>query len=178
VRTDRLIDLFERKYAVLVLADLARMDGAKVVTLAHALDASRGAIRATLDELVERKWVRRNPGYGHPLRPEYVLTKSGARMAERCAELDELLRLADARDVATRKWAMPVLFSIGERGGRFSEIAAHLPGVTDRALSHSLTDLAGADLATRSVLDRRPPTTWYRPTDEGLTLLPALARLA
>ena len=175
---DRLVDLFARKYAVLALAELLRHDGAKVVSLAYALEASRGAIRATLDELVERGWVRRNPGYGHPLRPEYVLTRSGERVAAKCAELERLLRKAGARDVALRKWPLPVLFSIGRKGARFSEIGARLPEATDRALSLSLRDLTSAELATRRVLDHAPPTTLYRPTAGGLTLLPALASLA
>lgn len=170
--------LFRRRWIVPVLAELSRRDGAKFVTLAHSTGASAGALRVTLDELRAREWVLPNPGHGHPLRPEYVLSARGARVAARCVPLDDLLRDDAVRDVALRRWSMPVLHAIGRRRARFSVIAERLGAITDRALSLSLQDLAAVDLVERRVVDDRPPVPVYAATDAGRELVPALQRLA
>ncbi|MCA9753418.1 MAG: winged helix-turn-helix transcriptional regulator, partial [Gemmatimonadetes bacterium] len=143
---ERLIALFERKYGSRVLAELLRQKGARVAPLAHQLEASRVAIRATLADLAARGWVEPNPGHGHPLRPEWILTAAGRPIARQCAALDELLDDHGWRSLAASKWPLPVLHTIGRRGARFSEITTRLPRLTDRALSLSLQDLAAADL--------------------------------
>jgi DNA-binding HxlR family transcriptional regulator len=169
--------LFRRRWIVPVLAELSRRDGAKFVTLAHATGASAGALRATLDELRDRGWVLPNPGYGHPLRPEYVLSAPGARVAGRCVALDDLLHDTDVRDVALRRWPMPVLHAIGRRRVRFSVISGRVGAITDRALSLSLQDLTAVDLVERRIVDDRPPVPIYAATGAGRELVPALQRL-
>src|SRR5262245_41080710 len=87
-RIDRLTSLFRRRWGCPIIAELHRSDGAKFVALVHKLQSNPGAMRQSLDELIELGWVRRNPGYGHPLRPEYLLTRSGEKIAPACADLD------------------------------------------------------------------------------------------
>ena len=41
------------------------------------LGLSRSMLTASLTQLIEAGWLQRNPGHGHPLRPEYVLTDAG-----------------------------------------------------------------------------------------------------
>lgn len=172
------IELFRRRWVVPVLAELSRREGAKFVTLANGTGASAGALRAALDELMRRGWVRRNPGYGHPLRPEYLLTARGAAVAKRCVALDDLLLDPAARDVALRRWSMPVLHAIGRQPARFSVIAGGLGEITDRALSLALQDLVGVNLVVRRIVDDRPPATVYEATRAGRRLVPALEHLA
>lgn len=171
---DRLLGVLDRKYSVLLLAELARRNGAKVVTLANALGASRPAVRAALDELVARGWVRRNAGYGHPLRPEYVLGEVGKPLADVCTGLCRELSGEAGRRVTTTKWALPILLAIGSGAARFSEIAVAWAGLTDRALSLSLRDLDRAGLVTRRVVDGRPPRAEYAPTAFGRRILDLL----
>jgi DNA-binding HxlR family transcriptional regulator len=57
------------------------------VTLCRRTAAGGESVRRALAGLVARRLVSRNPGYGHPLRPEYVLTPAGARVAPACALL-------------------------------------------------------------------------------------------
>jgi DNA-binding HxlR family transcriptional regulator len=152
--------------------------GAKFVTLAHATGASPGGLRIALDELIAHGWARSNPGYGHPLRPEYVLTPHGARVAEHCAALEETLRRLQVSEEARRKWSMPVVFVTGLAPARFTTIADRLAGVTDRALSLTLQRLGEVDLLTRELVDEHPPGAVYSVTRRGRLLVPALGALA
>jgi DNA-binding HxlR family transcriptional regulator len=160
----KLIELFHHRWAAPILAELERQRGARLVVLVNRLRAPRDTVRRTLDALIDAGLVERNPGYGHPLRPEYVLTDSGRPVARRCVRLLE--EIGGRADVGLKKWSMPVLVALG-RATRFSELRAALPGVTPRALAIALKDLQALGLATREVLAAYPPSTAYRLTDEG-----------
>src|ERR671932_2722006 len=107
VSIEELIALFHHRWSAAVLAELRRTRGTRFVVLSKSLGVGRESLRRTLDALIELGLVRRNPGYGHPLRPEYLLTRRGERVAERCATLLALLD-GDA-EVALKKWSLPVL---------------------------------------------------------------------
>ena len=87
-----LVALFHNRWSVPILAELHRQRGSRFVTLARTLGMSRESLRRTLAALIESGLVGRNPGYGHPLRPEYVLTTRGDRIASRSRPLVGLLR--------------------------------------------------------------------------------------
>ena len=76
-----LIALSRNRWAVALLADVAAHNGARFVELLHRLDLSRDSLSRTLDAAKAAGWIVPNPGRGHPLRPEYLLTQDGARMA-------------------------------------------------------------------------------------------------
>jgi DNA-binding HxlR family transcriptional regulator len=173
VSIPELIALFHHRWAAPILAELARQKGSRFAALAGILGLSRESLRQTLSTLIDLGLVARNPGYGHPLRPEYVLTTRGRRVASRCTRLLEALD-DDARDVALRKWSLPVLVAL-RRASRFSELRDTLPGVTPRALALALKDLQGAGLVDRQVEDAYPPTTLYLPTPAARRLRRILA---
>lgn len=168
-------DLFQRRWSASILSELYALDGAKFVTLAHRLGASPTVVRATLDDLIERGWVERNPGHGHPLRPEYLLTSAGARLAPQCVAVNAELGKIGMATSELRRWSMPVLYLAGRRAYRFVEFLDTLGSVTDRALSLTLKDLCGATLLFRSVVDSYPPTSVYGATSSGQALLPILS---
>ena len=174
-RLDRLLTLFRRRWSVPVIAQLARSDGERFIPLVHALKASPEALRETLADLTELGWVGPNPGYGHPLRPEYILTRRGEKLAPACVALDDAISGLGLRPVALRRWSMPVLYVVGGAPARFSDIARRLAGITDRALSLTLRDLDGASVVAREVLDGRPPRSVYGATETGRRLVPALS---
>jgi DNA-binding HxlR family transcriptional regulator len=145
-----------------VLALLEERGGARFVELQRKLGVGRESLRRALDGLLELGLVRRNPGYGHPLRPEYLVTDAGRDAARLCAGV---LAAGDA-DVLLRKWSVPTLAQL-DRPRRFSELRGSLPGVTPRALAPALRDLEAAGLAEREVLPTRPPSTLYRATAAG-----------
>jgi DNA-binding HxlR family transcriptional regulator len=176
-RFEKLAVLCHHRWAVPVLGELHRLGGAKFVTLAHRLGVSRDTLRCTLDALLRQGWVERNPGYGHPMRPEYVLTAAGAHLAPACARLAGLLGRLGLAPVALRKWSLPVILALRRSGGRFNEVKALLPGITARALALALKALQGARLVERRVEAEYPPRTSYELTPRGRRLVSALEGL-
>jgi len=169
VSTDELIELFHHRWAPPVLALLGERGGARFVELQRRLDVGRESLRRALDALTALDLVRRNPGYGHPLRPEYVLAPRGRAAAQATARV----LAAGEPDLLLRKWSVPVLAELGEER-RFSELHAALTGVTPRALALTLRQLEHAKLVRREVLPTRPPSTVYRPTARGRRVQQAL----
>ncbi len=176
-KLERFTVLFHHRWGVAVLADLHRGGGRKFVTMVNRLGVSRGALRQTLDALIEHGWVVRNPGYGHPLRPEYLLTAAGARVARVCVLLQDALRSLRVEDVGLRKWTLAVIYALHGGSRRFGEVRTALRGVTDRALALALKELQAAGLVERTVRDEYPPAPLYLPTPTAQRLMPILQQL-
>jgi DNA-binding HxlR family transcriptional regulator len=160
-----LIALFHHRWSAPVLAELLRQKGSRFAALGGKLGVGSDSLRRTLDSLLALGLVARNPGYGHPLRPEYVLTPDGKPIAQRCSRL----LAASGDEVLLRKWSLPVLAAL-QRPARFSELRAAVPGVTPRALTLALKDLQAAELVERRVEDAYPPRAVYSPTPLGRKL--------
>ena len=165
------------RWAVPVLAELQRGQGGRFVNLTHGLGVGRESLRRTLAFLTEDGLIQRNPGHGHPLRPEYLLTDDGARLAEPAAVLIDLLHDLDAIDVGLKKWSLPILTLVADGERRFSELRNALPETSNRALTLALKDLETAELVIRTVTTGYPPTTSYGATPAGLRLARAAERL-
>ena len=172
-----LVALFHNRWSVPILAELHRQRGSRFVTLSRILGLSRESLRRTLNALMASGLVGRNPGYGHPLRPEYVLTSSGERIARACGPLVEQLRRSDLQEIGLKKWSMPVVYALGEGPRRFSELREALEGVSPRALALALKDLEAAGLVDRRVTDDYPPATVYRLTRAGRPLAALLRQV-
>ena len=172
-----IIKLFHRKWAAPVLAELYADKGAKAVTLTNRLCISRESLRCTLEELIENGWVLRNPGYGHPMRPEYLLTKRGAKLAPICLSLMKTIKRAGVQRIALLKWSMPIALAIGSGVDRFGKLKRTLPGITARALTLGLKEMQSAGLVDRRILDQYPPTSSYSLTPKGRRILPILQSL-
>jgi DNA-binding HxlR family transcriptional regulator len=172
-----LIALFHNRWSVPILAELDRQRGSRFVTLSRILGLSRESLRRTLAALIDGGLVGRNPGYGHPLRPEYVLTSSGERIAAACRPLVERLRRGELEEVALKKWSMPVVYALAEGPRRFSELRDALEGVSPRALTLALKDLEAAGLVDRRVTNDYPPATVYRLTRSGRPLATLLRQV-
>src|SRR5215211_3021333 len=125
-----LIALFHHRWAPPALAELARREGVRFVELQNRLGVGRESLRRALGTLLDLGLARRNPGYGHPLRPEYLVTAAGRTTGAMCGRV---LAAADP-DLLVRKWSVPTLAALdGDR--RFSDLRSALPGVTPRALA-------------------------------------------
>jgi DNA-binding HxlR family transcriptional regulator len=169
-----LTDLVHHRWAVPVLAVLHADEGAKVVTLGRRLGASRDTLLRTLAGLAERGLAVRNPGHGHPLRPEWIPTAAGRELGPWCARLWERVRRLGLEDVGFRKWSLPCLDALAGGARRFSELEARLAGITPRALSAALGSLEDEGLVARRVRQGRPPATVYALTPRGRRLAPLL----
>jgi DNA-binding HxlR family transcriptional regulator len=161
-----------------VVATLYREHGARFVELLNRLGASRDTLSETLADLMDKGVVMRNPGYGHPLRPEYILTPIGERVGAACVGVVTIVLAAETMDVALKKWPMIVLIALGRGGTRFNELKGCLPGITTRSLALALKELEVAHLVHRVVADAYPPSVTYRPTLKAALMLPALNGLA
>jgi DNA-binding HxlR family transcriptional regulator len=173
----RVIDLFHHRWTLPVLAAVHHGGGARLATLSHQLQAGRPALRESIRFATNQRWLMRNPGHGHPLRPEYILTVEAKAIGRTCFELWEAIRRADLEEVALLKWSMPVLRVLGDRPARFCELRASLTGIGDRALAMTLRDLRGADLIRREVLNVTPPAVTYDQTRQADPLIQHLKRL-
>jgi len=172
-----LVALFHNRWSVPILAELHRQRGSRFVTLTRTLGLSRESLRRTLAALIDGGLVGRNPGYGHPLRPEYVLTRAGEALASACGPLVERLQRDDLEDVGLKKWSMPVVYALAEGPRRFSELRERLEGISPRALALALKDLEAAGLVDRRVTDDYPPATVYRLTEAGRPFADLLRRV-
>jgi DNA-binding HxlR family transcriptional regulator len=157
-----------------VLAELHRGRGGRFVNLSHTLGVSRESLRRTLAFLTETGLIQRNPGKGHPLRPEYLL--SDPQLGADAAVLTDLLEDLGVTDVGLKKWSLPTLTLLVEER-RFSEIRRALPNVTPRALTLTLKELESTDLISRTVTTDYPPATVYHATTPGLRLAHAAQKM-
>jgi DNA-binding HxlR family transcriptional regulator len=168
-----LIALSRNRWAVALLADLATHRGARFVELLHRLALPRDSLARTLNTLIEFGWVVRNPGHGHPLRPEYLLTPEGARFAVGAKSISAAQSQLGLAPGALTRWGMPLIRAIGPSRARFSELAETLAGATPRAISQGLQTLAVNELVAREGVDSYPPASLYRLTPGGLLLAAA-----
>lgn len=170
-----LVQLGSHRWLVPLLADLAAHKGARFVELIHRLGLSRDSCARTLEAATATGWVQRNPGHGHPLRPEYILTEAGAAAATRAATIAEAQKAIGLAPGATTRWGLPLVAGIGAGNDRFNALSRLLAPATPRALSQGLAALGQHGLVTRKVLDMRPPASRYDLTGSGLLLAAACA---
>lgn len=176
---DILASLFHHRWAVPALAELHRAGGgAKFITLLNRLGVSRPSLKRTLDHLVDAGWIKRNPGYGHPMRPEYLQTDAGRLVGPHCARLMRLLRRAGLEETGQRKWPLCIAALVGSGAHRFSEMRTALPDITARALTMALKNLQHAAMIERTVYDETPPVVEYTLSRRARTITDTLMQLA
>ena len=173
-----LLRLVHRRWTIPVLAELHRSQGSKFITLTARLGIGRSTLTQTLDTLIDAGLAVRNPGYGHPMRPEFILTTRGHAIAPACADLLAALDSLTLRDLALRKWTLPVLLAIRAGARRFGELKRLLPTITDRALALALKQMESAGLIAREIQGGYPPAPVYALSLPAAVILPALAKLS
>ena len=164
------IDLFvnttSRAWAVPILANLHAGIAGRQAPLLAATGASRTAFAQSVDHLISIGLLERNPGYGHPLRPEFRLTELGISAAALANKIQRVTAEED-QDLLRRSWTLPVLTAI-YRPSHFNEIKRNLRTITDRALSQSLKTLEIRSWVHRHVDEAaRPPRPIYRAVNTG-----------
>lgn len=167
-----LVALTHRRWNIPVLAELERAKGAKFVSLAHALGVSRSALSASLGDLINQGLVAKSSGYGHPMRPEYLLTNQGREIAGSCLSLAELMQGRDEAELAFRKWTLPLVAAIGGDVRRFNEVRCSLgESATPRAITLGLKSMLASGWARRLLIDSYPPAAAYTLMPRGRFIL-------
>lgn len=148
------------KWTIPVLLRLHADNGAKFITLVNTLNVSRDALSRTLEDLIDSGLVERNKGYGHPLRPEYVLTTAGHKAAKKFSELYLVLKKYELEEVVIgSKWALPLIDCMKQERG-FNELKKML-NATPRAIALTLKHLSSAGIVQRKLADGFPPRVSY-----------------
>jgi DNA-binding HxlR family transcriptional regulator len=168
-----LVQLGSHRWLVPLLADLAAHRGARFVELIHRLALPRDSLARTLEAAATIGWIARNPGHGHPLRPEYILTEAGEAAAARATTIAAAQGAVGLPPGAATRWGLPLVAGIGAGHDRFNALSRLLAPATPRALSQGLAALGKHGLVQRDVLDGRPPTSRYGLTGSGRLLAEA-----
>lgn len=170
-----LIRLTAGRWLVPLMALVGREDGSRFAVMLARLGLSRSALSASLAQLEAAGWLARNPGHGHPLRPEYVLTPAGAPIAAFCQGLMTGRERLGLEPGQVPRWSLPIVSRLGRAPARFSALRSSLVPVTPRALSLTLKQMLSVDLVSRAVGEDFPPTAIYDLTGRGRVLAEAMA---
>lgn len=166
--------LTANRWAMPVMALLARENGARFAVVASRFALSSHSLTRCLQHLRDAGWVAPNPGHGHPLRPEYVLTDAGRAVGAACERIMESRRRLGLEAADLSRWALPVVAGMGPEWTRFGALQSRLAPVTPRALSMTLQTMIGQDLVRRRLEDRFPPLPLYGLTGRGQDLAGAM----
>ncbi len=172
---EELASLGRYRWIVPVLAQLAGGRGGRFVALLNALGIARETLVRTLEAGIETGWIIRNPGHGHPLRPEYILTAQGMRIATTCQAIITTQHALDLPPAALTRWSLPIVRLVSDGCHRFNEIERALTTANPRALTQSLKAMTTLALITRVIVDDYPPRADYGLTQDGERLATALA---
>ncbi len=168
-----LVNITSKALAMPILAQMHAGVPGRQAPLLHATGASRGAFAQSMQHLIDLGYVERNPGHGHPLRPEFRLTAKGQARGAFALEIDRTAQPQHA-PLLRRTWALPVLASLAAPR-RFGELRSTLHPITDRALSQTLISLEDNAWVSRTVdAESRPPRPLYQPINMG-TAISAIA---
>lgn len=162
------------RWLVPLLAYVEAAGGARFAEMLAKLGLSRSALAAGLWTLQQAGWLRRNPGHGHPLRPEYVLTEAGAQIAAFAGRVMAERERLGLEPGQLFRWSLPILVRLRGEPARFSALRAALPPVTPRALSLTLKQMLSTNLVDRTLADEFPPIAIYGLTGRGERLAAAM----
>ncbi len=145
-----LVKLTSRTWALDILALMyAGVPGRQAALLAKS-QAGRTAFAQSLQHVQDLGLVARNPGHGHPLRPEFRLTDMGKIYGAVAARALTAAAQADEPALLRKTWTLPVLVVSGTPQ-YFSQIKRALPPITDRALSQSIKQMIARSWLRRDV---------------------------
>ncbi|HYU20052.1 MAG TPA: helix-turn-helix domain-containing protein [Chloroflexota bacterium] len=75
-----------------------------------------------------------------------------------------------AVELIGRRWTGAILRVLLDGAERFNDVAAAIPGLTDRMLSERLKELEAEGIVTRTVIPETPVRIEYRLTSKGRAL--------
>ena len=87
-------------------------------------------------------------------------------------------RFHHAVEMIGRRWSGAILRAMLGGAARYSDIAASIPGMSDRLLSERLRELEAEQIVTRTVIPEMPVRVEYHLTDKGQSLLPVLESIS
>lgn len=169
-----LVNITSKAWALKILALLHSGVPGRQAPLLAATKASRSSFAASLSHLAQLGLLEKNPGHGHPLRPEFRLTETGAMAAAVAHRIMQIAPDDDAFTILRRSWAVPIL-AVTKSPERFSNIKSGLGKITDRALSQSLCALEDRAWLKREIdVSQRSPFPTYHAANAGRKISQAI----
>ncbi|MEM8651814.1 MAG: winged helix-turn-helix transcriptional regulator [Pseudomonadota bacterium] len=163
------VNITSRAWALPILSSMHTGTPGRQAALITATGASRTAFAQSMDHLIQSGLLERNPGHGHPLRPEFRLTKLGIAAAEIAAKVGDVSG-KDDQILLRKAWTLPVLTTL-HKPNQFGQIKKSLASITDRALSQSLQTMEEKNWVQRQVdLTARPPRPIYCAINTGAAI--------
>lgn len=146
----RLVRLTHHRWVIPLVAAIGA--GARFAVLQSELGVARQTLRRALDAADALGLILRNPGHGHPLRPEYLLSPTGEALHGSCARVRRIAGALGGDELIAHKWVLPVLAALSGPGlAQFNELLDRVVPVTPAALTRTLDELLEAGW-----LDRGP----------------------
>ncbi|MCR9241066.1 MAG: winged helix-turn-helix transcriptional regulator [Rhodobiaceae bacterium] len=171
---ETLVKVTSRTWSLKILELMHAGVSARQAPLLAASGASRTAFVQSLSHLEGLGLLERNPGHGHPLRPEFRLTPAGQVLASIAHRIGVVTENNAGALLVRKMWTVPVL-AVASRPKVFSELKRELTPITDRALSKSLRDLESQNWIERSVnVELHPPRPYYQVVNEGAEISQAI----
>lgn len=171
-----LVKLTSRAWSLQILA-LLESGVRGQAALLSSCGAGRTAFAQSLQHLIEIDMLERNPGHGHPLRPEFRLTARGKEAAKIAKQVFDSVTEDEEKALLRRAWTAPILAASYEPM-RFTDLKAQLETITDRALSQSIKQLQAQEWIQRSVDPEEIPTRpLYQAINTGAKISEILAEL-
>ena len=169
-----IVKITSRAWSLDILAAMHSGVPGRQAPLLSSIGASRTAFAQSLAHVVELGLLERNPGHGHPLRPEYRLTTKGAGVAKIAGSIIRVVPDDMEFALLRRSWTIPIL-TVTQTPQRFSAIKSDLFSITDRALSNSLGQLEELKWLQREIdIIGRPPRSTYQAANIGLQICKAV----
>ena len=160
------VNITSRAWTLPILWNLHEGVAGRQAPLLAATGAGRTAFAQSMEHLISLGIIERNPGYGHPLRPEFRLTEIGRTVAVMASGIRDATP-EDDHALLRKSWTLPVL-SLLQRPSYFGEVKLRLNPITDRALSQSLKVMEARDWVARDVdVAARPPRPMYQAVNTG-----------
>lgn len=161
-----LVNICSRAWAMPILNAMATGTPGRQARLIAATGAGRTAFAQSMEHLLEMGLVERNPGHGHPLRPEFRLTDRGKKIGAMAKEIFAFMPDGE-KELIRKSWVLP-LISMLTMHQHFNDIARALYPITDRALSQTLKLVEEAGWVERSIeAGSRPPRSVYSLSERG-----------
>lgn len=169
-----IVKITSRAWSMSILARMYLGVPGRQSLLLSSTGASRTSFTKSLTHLVDLGLLIRNPGHGHPLRPEYQLTLKGAEIGKIAATIVGVAPSDSEFALLRRSWTIPVL-AVTRIPRHFTDISSDLIAISDRALSKSLDQLQELEWLRREVdVSSRPLRPLYQAENKGLKICKAI----
>ncbi len=173
---DLIVKISARAWALNILALVSSGTAARQAALVTETGAGRTALVQSLKHLIDLGLLERNPGHGHPLRPEFRLTEEGHALGAAAQRIHAQGLVNTELKLLRRAWTLPVLAATREPR-YFAQIKREVRPITDRSLAQSLTLAEENQWIARKVdLQQRPLRPTYQAVNTGADIAGEIAR--